>query len=115
MVGALALSVLLAALQSVSESTALLSLAPGGMEQMGIIAHEIQADLSMVSGYQIFRTLFISFAVPPLLQFLFRIMLRKRQADIIICSVDTFFLIDRTNSFRYNHLRLLAHRRCSTC
>ncbi|MCY9581284.1 AbrB family transcriptional regulator [Paenibacillus alvei] len=76
-VGALALSVLLAALQSVSESTALLSLAPGGMEQMGIIAHEIQADLSMVSGYQIFRTLFISFAVPPLLQFLFRIIAKK--------------------------------------
>lgn len=76
-VGALALSALLTALQSVSEATALLSLAPGGMEQMGIIAHEIQADLSMVSGYQIFRTLFISFAVPPLLQFLFRIMAKK--------------------------------------
>ncbi|WP_244965673.1 AbrB family transcriptional regulator [Paenibacillus alvei] len=44
---------------------------------MGIIAHEIQADLSMVSGYQIFRTLFISFAVPPLLQFLFRIIAKK--------------------------------------
>jgi membrane AbrB-like protein len=66
--GALALSFILTKLQRVSMSTALLSLAPGGMDQMGIIAHEVNADLSMVSGYQLFRTFFIFFAVPPLLR-----------------------------------------------
>jgi uncharacterized membrane protein AbrB (regulator of aidB expression) len=47
--GALGLSLLLTKLQPVSQATALLSLAPGGMDQMGIIAHEVNADLSMVN------------------------------------------------------------------
>lgn len=53
------LSELLAMLHTVSPATALLSLAPGGMDQMGILAHEIDADLSMVAGYQLFRTFFL--------------------------------------------------------
>ncbi|WP_036710890.1 AbrB family transcriptional regulator [Paenibacillus pinihumi] len=65
------LSELLAMLHTVSPATALLSLAPGGMDQMGILAHEIDADLSMVAGYQLFRTFFIFFLVPPLLRFIF--------------------------------------------
>ncbi|MDO3678868.1 AbrB family transcriptional regulator [Paenibacillus ehimensis] len=72
MLGAWGLSVLLAKLQPISGATGLLSLAPGGMDQMGIIAHEIHADLSMVAGYQLFRTFFIFFAVPPLLKLMFR-------------------------------------------
>jgi len=52
----------------VSEATGLLSLAPGGMDQMGIIANEIHADLSIVAGYQLFRMFFILFVVPPLLR-----------------------------------------------
>jgi membrane AbrB-like protein len=66
--GALGFGLILTKLQPVSMSTALLSLAPGGMDQMGIIAHEVNANLSMVSGYQLFRTFFIFFAVPPLLR-----------------------------------------------
>ncbi|RAP77788.1 AbrB family transcriptional regulator [Paenibacillus montanisoli] len=69
--GSCAFAALLTKLQPVSVPTALLSLAPGGMDQMGIIAHEIDADLSMVAGYQLFRTFFIFFAVPPLLRLLF--------------------------------------------
>ncbi|MGO4107067.1 AbrB family transcriptional regulator [Paenibacillus sp. YAF4_2] len=69
-------SELLTVLHPVSRSTALLSLAPGGMDQMGILAHEIDADLSMVSGYQLFRTFFIFFAVPPILRLLFKIKLK---------------------------------------
>lgn len=64
--GTLGLSLLLTRLHPVSMSTSLLALAPGGTDQMGIIAHEIHADLSMVAGYQLFRTFFIFFAVPPL-------------------------------------------------
>ncbi|MEI7025196.1 AbrB family transcriptional regulator [Paenibacillus sp. y28] len=56
----------------VSETTSFLSVAPGGMDQMSIIAHEVRADLSMVSGYQLFRLFFIYFAVPPLLKLGFR-------------------------------------------
>ncbi len=70
--GSLGLTVLLTRLQSVDLPTALLSLAPGGMDQMGIIAHSIGADLSIVSGYQLFRTFFIFFAIPPLMRLLFR-------------------------------------------
>ena len=72
--GALGLAYLLTTFESVSAATALLSLAPGGMDQMGIIAHEIGADLSMVAGYQVFRTFFIFLAVPPLIRLLFRFL-----------------------------------------
>ncbi|OWA35672.1 AbrB family transcriptional regulator [Saccharibacillus sp. O16] len=70
--GSLGLTLLLTHLESVNLPTALLSLAPGGMDQMGIIAHSIGADLSIVSGYQLFRTFFIFFAIPPLMRVLFR-------------------------------------------
>lgn len=66
------LSYLLTRLHAMSAATALLSLAPGGMDQMGIIAHEINANVSIVSCYQLFRTFFIFLAVPPLLKMLFR-------------------------------------------
>lgn len=52
--------------------TSFLSLAPGGMDQMGIIAHEVNADLSIVSGFQLFRLFFIYFAVPPILRWYFK-------------------------------------------
>lgn len=64
----LGLCVLLSYLHDVSASTALLSLAPGGMDQMGLMAREVHADLAIVSCYQIFRTWFIFFAVPPILR-----------------------------------------------
>ncbi|MDQ1236984.1 membrane AbrB-like protein [Paenibacillus sp. SORGH_AS306] len=56
----------------VSPATAMLSMAPGGMDQMSIIAHEVGADIATVSCYQLFRTLFIFLAVPPLLKLIFR-------------------------------------------
>lgn len=79
--GACGLSLLLTKLHPVTLSTGLLSLAPGGMDQMGIIAHEIHADLSIVAGYQLFRTFFIFFAVPPLLRMVFQYGRRGRFAS----------------------------------
>ncbi|MCR2822265.1 AbrB family transcriptional regulator [Lederbergia panacisoli] len=76
-IGAIGLSALLTKLQPISNATALLSLAPGGMDQMGVIAHAINADLSFVSGYQLFRTFFIFFAVPPLIRLIFNIADKK--------------------------------------
>ncbi|QAY68523.1 AbrB family transcriptional regulator [Paenibacillus protaetiae] len=78
--GSIGLSVLLTKMHGVSSSTAFLSMAPGGMDQMGIMAKEINADVAIVSCYQIFRTWFIYFAVPPLLRLLFkRIMPRTKK------------------------------------
>jgi hypothetical protein len=70
--GSLGLSAMLVRLQGVSPATAFLSQAPGGMDQMGIMAKEIHADISTVSCYQLFRTWFIYFAVPPLVKLLFK-------------------------------------------
>lgn len=72
MIGSILLSFLLTSFQSLSPATGLLSLAPGGMDQMGVIAHAIGADLSIVSGYQLFRTFFIFFAVPPMVKWFFQ-------------------------------------------
>lgn len=80
MVGSVVLSFILGWLHDMSRATALLAAAPGGMDQMGIIAHAIHADLSIVSGYQLFRTFFIYFAIPPILKLLFGMMGNKGQA-----------------------------------
>ncbi|MBN8201236.1 MULTISPECIES: AbrB family transcriptional regulator [Bacillaceae] len=54
-----------------SPATSFLSLAPGGMDQMAIMAHETGADLAIVTGYQLFRLFFIFFVVPPFLKWSF--------------------------------------------
>lgn len=38
--------------------TAFIALAPGGMDQMGILAREAHADLAVVTSYQMFRIFF---------------------------------------------------------
>jgi uncharacterized protein len=77
-IGACGLSYLMTRIHPVTTPTALLSLSPGGMDQMGIIAHEIDADVSIVTCYQLFRTFFIFFAVPPLLRLVFGRLGRAR-------------------------------------
>ncbi len=74
----LVLSNVLLHIYNISMTTGFLSLAPGGMDQMGIIAHEVKANLSFVSGFQLFRLLFIYFAIPPLLRWLFHKRLNSR-------------------------------------
>ncbi|WP_139997564.1 AbrB family transcriptional regulator [Paenibacillus paridis] len=76
--GSFGLSILLRKLHGDSPATSLLSLAPGGMDQMGIIAHEVNGDISIVTSYQLFRILFILLLIPPLLKMLFRFMERTR-------------------------------------
>src|SRR5699024_1624361 len=73
------LSFLLTLLQPLSSATGLLSMAPGGMDQMGIIAHAIGADLSIVSGYQLFRTFVIFFALPPFVKWFFKFTQQRRK------------------------------------
>jgi uncharacterized protein len=74
----LGLSFLLVWQYQFSAITSFLSLAPGGADQMGIIGHELEADVSMITGYQLFRILFIFFAVPPLLKLILGLSLKKR-------------------------------------
>jgi len=62
--------------------TSFLSLAPGGMDQMGIIAHEVNADLSIVSGFQLFRLFFIYFAVPPILRWYFKRKINRNEDSL---------------------------------
>ncbi|NRD79466.1 AbrB family transcriptional regulator [Bacillus sp. BRMEA1] len=76
-IGSLGLSMILVCHSHINPSTSFLSVAPGGMDQMGILAQEVQANLSLVTGYQIFRLFFIYFAVPPLLRLFFKIRARK--------------------------------------
>ncbi|PKR86328.1 AbrB family transcriptional regulator [Heyndrickxia camelliae] len=75
----LGLSFLLVILHHVSNITSFLSVAPGGMDQMGIIAHAVHANLSIVTGYQLFRIFFIFFIVPPLLKWFFKRHYRKQK------------------------------------
>lgn len=77
MLGSFGLSLILEGTHGFSFATSYLSLAPGGMDQMGIIAHEVNADLSMVAGYQLFRLFFIFFVVPPMLKWVFRKIIKK--------------------------------------
>ncbi|UJF32476.1 AbrB family transcriptional regulator [Paenibacillus hexagrammi] len=74
----LGLSMLLSLMHPISPATSLLSMAPGGMDQMGIMAHEVGADLSVVSGYQTFRILFIYFVVSSVLKAAFRMAHRRK-------------------------------------
>lgn len=77
--GSVLLSFLLTKLHPISSATGLLSMAPGGMDKMSIIAHAIGADLSTVSGYQVFRTLVIFFALPPFIKWFFSYTEKRKQ------------------------------------
>ncbi len=74
----ISLSMLLTKMHPVTFVTAFLSLSPGGMDQMAIIAKEVNANLSVIICYQLFRTLFIFFVVPPLLKAIFKKFLPSR-------------------------------------
>lgn len=74
------LSWLLTKMLGISASTTFLSVAPGGSDQMGIIAHEVQADLSIVAGYQLFRTFFIYFVVTFVLKWFFKFYEKKTES-----------------------------------
>ncbi|WP_236719714.1 AbrB family transcriptional regulator [Neobacillus mesonae] len=69
--GSWCLSLILVYYNQLTPSTSFLGVAPGEMDQMAILAHEVNADLSVVTGYQLFRLFFIYFAVPPLLRLFF--------------------------------------------
>ena len=52
----------------ISLVTAFLSTAPGGMAEMGLTAMLLNADLSVIVAFQLFRLLFILMVLPPILK-----------------------------------------------
>jgi len=58
----------LAVFHDMNLATAFLSTAPGGISEMAVTALAIDADLSFVTAFQLFRLLFILFVVPPVLR-----------------------------------------------
>ncbi|GGA23542.1 AbrB family transcriptional regulator [Paenibacillus physcomitrellae] len=79
--GAFVFALILKWTESLSMATSLLSMAPGGMDQMSIMAHEINAELSVVAGYQLFRTFFIFLAVPPLFRLFYKYYSGRKAAS----------------------------------
>ena len=69
---AMLLGIIFAQVNHLDYATALLSLAPGGMDQMGAIAHAIHANLSIVAGYQVFRAFYILFVIQPIIAYFLR-------------------------------------------
>lgn len=84
--GSLGLSYILMHVFSLSAATSLLSMAPGGMDQMSIMAHEVHANLSVVSGYQLFRILFIFFIVSSVLKIILTRLLKQKEGQPEVCS-----------------------------
>jgi len=62
---AIVLSILLQNQQDLSFATSFLSLVPGGLDQMGIIAASVKADVTLVTAFQLFRVLFLSVFIVP--------------------------------------------------
>lgn len=70
LVFSLALGLALSKLYHYSIVTGFLGTAPGGIAEMGLTAMMVNADLSVVISYQMFRLLFILLVVPPILKWL---------------------------------------------
>ena len=67
------LSFLLSRWHDISFLTAFISLAPGGMAEMALVGQAVNADLSIITGYHLFRILFILFIIPAILKGLFKL------------------------------------------
>ncbi|RBW68628.1 AbrB family transcriptional regulator [Bacillus taeanensis] len=78
----LSLAFLLTIWIPMSLTTAFLSTAPGGIAEMVVTAKIVYADISVVSGYQLFRLFFIMFIVLPLLQYWIKKNKTKKQHNI---------------------------------
>jgi uncharacterized protein len=72
LISCIGLSFILSKWHDISFLTAFISLAPGGMAEMAIVGQSVNADLSIITGYHLFRILFILFIIPFALRWLFK-------------------------------------------
>lgn len=56
-------------LYDIDVKTAFLSIVPGGLDQMGLIAASVQADVTVVTAFQLFRVLVVSLLIIPSLKY----------------------------------------------
>ncbi|MCA0172517.1 AbrB family transcriptional regulator [Bacillus sp. RAR_GA_16] len=77
------IAIFLTNVTSLTLATAFLSTAPGGLAEMGVTATIIDADLAMISGYQLFRIFFIMFVVLPLIQWWIRRRVRMNDRKFL--------------------------------
>ncbi|WP_026701248.1 AbrB family transcriptional regulator [Salibacterium aidingense] len=70
-VASLGLSYFLTSVTTMNLATAFLSTAPGGLAEMTVTGSGVGADLAMISGYQLFRILFILFLALPFIKWWF--------------------------------------------
>lgn len=71
-------SVLIADYLELSFATSFLSTAPGGLDQMGLLAAAVNADISVVTVFQLFRLLFIFICILPLIKWYYRMKDAKK-------------------------------------
>ncbi|WP_201716523.1 AbrB family transcriptional regulator [Rossellomorea arthrocnemi] len=72
------LSFLLSRWHDISFLTAFISMAPGGMAEMALVGQAVNADLSIITGYHLFRILFILFVIPAILKGLFKLSIFQK-------------------------------------
>ncbi|MER2038020.1 MAG: AbrB family transcriptional regulator [Solibacillus sp.] len=65
-------SLLIAHYLDLSFATSFLSTAPGGLDQMGLLAAAVKADISVVTVFQLFRLLFIFLCILPLIKWYYQ-------------------------------------------
>lgn len=58
----------MAALYSLDFRTSFLSIVPGGLDQMGIIAASVHANVTIVTAFQLFRVLVVSIFLVPVVK-----------------------------------------------
>ena len=63
-------------------ATSFLSTAPGGLDQMVLLANSVHADVSLVSMFQTFRLLFIFILIMPLMKMFYRWSEKKKLSTI---------------------------------
>ncbi|MGJ9460532.1 AbrB family transcriptional regulator [Oceanobacillus sp. CF4.6] len=66
---ALGISILLQRQTALDFSTGFLSVVPGGLDQMGIIAASVKAEVTIVTAFQLFRILFLSVFIIPFVKY----------------------------------------------
>ena len=63
------ISLIIAEHYGIDFKTAFLSIIPGGLDQMGLIAASVKADVTIVTAFQLFRVLIVSIFIVPGLKY----------------------------------------------
>lgn len=79
---AFGISFILQDFYGLSFSTSFLSVVPGGLDQMGIIAASVHADVTVVTAFQLFRILFLSVFIVPFVKMAGNRRMKIKEAEM---------------------------------